>query len=282
MHKWQGKNKRIKKDYQCKNLKNPFFRKKEKPKNVGLKKYFLILILAAIIALVWFFLASSFWRLKNIEIEGLTRFDSSEIKSIILAREGERRWLLFKESNFFLFQTEEVRSEILNKYNFADLQVNKKIPGTIKLKISERPYSFIFQEGSGYFYASSDGYVIKEVPVNPDDMLKYFILENKSNSVTVNDRNQITLKDDYLKFILNLNQILATYPDLPVEKFIIDQELNSAIVKFKDGPAAYFSTKEDAAEQVEYLALVKKEKIRDNFNKTNYIDLRYGSRIFIN
>jgi hypothetical protein len=282
MQKWHGKNKRIKKDYQCKNLKNPFFRKKEKPKHTGFKKYFLILILAIIIASVWFFFASSFWRLKNIEIEGLTRFDASELKNIILAREGERRWLLFKESNFFLFQTQEVQTEILSKYNFADLQVNKKIPGTVKLKISERPYSFIFQEGTNYFYAASDGYVIKEIPVAPEDMAKYFILENKSDSVTINEQNKITLKDDYLKFILNLNQILATHSDLPVEKFIIDQELNSVIVKFKDGPSAYFSVKEDATEQVEYLALVKKEKIGDNFSKTNYIDLRYGARIFIN
>ncbi|HZJ41221.1 MAG TPA: hypothetical protein VFD16_03085 [Candidatus Saccharimonadales bacterium] len=282
MQKWHGKNKHIKKDYQRKNLKNPFFRKKEVKKNAGLKKYFLILIMAAVIALVWFFLASSFWCLKNIEITGLTRFDPSELENIILSREDSRRWLLFKESNFFLFQKQEVRTEILDKYNFADLEISKKIPSTIKLKISERPYSFIFQQGSDYFYAASDGYVIKEIPVTPEDFAKYFLLENKSDSVTINDDNRITLKDVYLKFILELNKILMTYSDLPVEKFIIDQELNSVIVKFKDGPAAYFSIKDDANEQVEYLALVKKEKIRDNFNKTNYIDLRYGSRIFIN
>jgi hypothetical protein len=133
-----------------------------------------------------------------------------------------------------------------------------------------------------YFYAASDGYVIKEIPINPEDFAKYFVLENKSDSVTIDERSKITLKDDYLKFVQNLNQILSTHQDLPVEKFIIDQELNSVIVKFKNGPAAYFSVKDDAAEQVEYLALVKKEKIGDNFNKTNYIDLRYGARIFIN
>jgi cell division septal protein FtsQ len=282
MQKWQGKHKRIKKDYQRKDLKNPFFRKKEKKKNVGLKKYFLILIVAALIALIWFFLASSFWRLKNIEVEGLTRFDASELRNIISAREEGHRWLLFKESNFFLFQEDEAKTEILAKYNFADLQITKKIPSTIKLKISERPYSFIFQEGSAYFYAASDGYVIKEIPINPEDFGKYFVLENKSDSVTINEQNKITLKDDYLKFVQNLNQILSTHQDLPVEKFIIDQELNSIIVKFKNGPSAYFSVKDDAAEQVEYLALVKKEKIGDNFSKTNYIDLRYGARIFIN
>jgi len=282
MEKWRGKNKRIKKDYQSKNLKNPFFRKKEKKKTGNFKKYFLVLILILIIAVAWFFLASSVWRLKNIVVEGLTRIDSSEIKNIAWSREDNRRWLFFKESNFFLFQADALQEEILDKYNFANLEIKKKIPGTISIKISERPYAFIFQEGSTYLYASNDGYVIKEAVVSPEDMSKYFILENKSNSISINEKDKITLKDDYLNFIFSLNQLLSAYQDLPIEKFIIDQELNSVIVKFIDGPAVYFNVKDDLNKQVEYLSLVKKEKIGDNFNKTNYIDLRYGSKIFIN
>lgn len=282
MEKWRGKNKRIKKDYQSKNLKNPFFRKKEKKKTGNFKKYFLVLILILIIAVAWFFLASSVWRLKNIVVEGLTRIDSSEIKNIAWSREDNRRWLFFKESNFFLFQVDALQEEILDKYNFANLEIKKKIPGTISIKISERPYAFIFQEGSTYLYASNDGYVIKEAVVSPEDMSKYFILENKSNSISINEKDKITLKDDYLNFIFSLNQLLSAYQDLPIEKFIIDQELNSVIVKFINGPAVYFNVKDDLNKQVEYLSLVKKEKIGDNFNKTNYIDLRYGSKIFIN
>ena len=282
MEKWRGKNKRIKKDYQSKNLKNPFFKKKEKKKTGNFKKYFLVLILILIIAVAWFFLASSVWRLKNIVVEGLTRIDSSEIKNIAWSREDNRRWLFFKESNFFLFQADALQEEILDKYNFANLEIKKKIPGTISIKISERPYAFIFQEGSTYLYASNDGYVIKEAVVSPEDMSKYFILENKSNSISINEKDKITLKDDYLNFIFSLNQLLSAYQDLPIEKFIIDQELNSVIVKFIDGPAVYFNVKDDLNKQVEYLSLVKKEKIGDNFNKTNYIDLRYGSKIFIN
>jgi len=282
MEKWRGKNKRIKKDYQSKNLKNPFFRKKEKKKTGNFKKYFLVLILILIIAVAWFFLASSVWRLKNIVVEGLTRIDSSEIKNIAWSREDNRRWLFFKESNFFLFQADALQEEILDKYNFANLEIKKKIPGTISIKISERPYAFIFQEGSTYLYASNDGYVIKEAVVSPEDMSKYVILENKSNSISINEKDKITLKDDYLNFIFSLNQLLSAYQDLPIEKFIIDQELNSVIVKFIDGPAVYFNVKDDLNKQVEYLSLVKKEKIGDNFNKTNYIDLRYGSKIFIN
>ena len=120
------------------------------------------------------------------------------------------------------------------------------------------------------------------MPIIEEDKGKYLILENKSQAVSVGAKNKLSLKQEYLDFLFALGTKLAEYPDLPAEKFIIDQELNSLTVKFKDGPAALFNIKNDAGEQVADLALVKREKIRDNFNKTNYIDLRYGNRIFIN
>jgi pyruvate/2-oxoglutarate dehydrogenase complex dihydrolipoamide dehydrogenase (E3) component len=59
-------------------------------------------------------------------------------------------------------------------------------------------------------------------------------------------------------------------------------EFNTIKVKFRNGPLVFFNTKTDVVSQIDRLVLVKKEKIGDNFSKTNYIDLRYGSRIFIN
>ena len=250
MNKWRS-HKKIKKDYQCKNLKNPFFRKKEKGRSSNFWKWMVLLALIIVAALVWFFLISPVWRLKNINIQGLTRMDASEIKNIIIAREANSRLLFFKESNFFLFKDDAAKAEILDKYNFSDLQINKKIPNTIELKINERPYSFIFQQGSDFFYSSSDGYIMKEIAVTPEDMTKYFILENKSDSITIGEKNKISLKEEYLNFVLDLNNRLMGYTDMPVEKFIIDQELNSIIVKFKNGPSVYFSVKSDAGEQVE-------------------------------
>lgn len=273
---------RIKKDYQSKNLKNPFYRKKEKGRGSKFWKWLFVGSIAVLASLIWFFLASPFWKIENVVVSGLTRMSDQEIKNLIFSRSENTRMLMFTESNYFLFQTESAKQEILDKYNFSDLSIKKKLPRTIELKINERPYSFIYRQGSEHFYCSSEGYIIKEIPVSPEDFSKYFILENKSDSVSIGEKNKLNLKDDYLNFILNLNSILLGYADLPIEKFVIDQELNSVIVKFKDGPAVYFSTKNDGLEQVQNLALVKKEKIKDNFSKTNYIDLRYGSKIFIN
>ena len=282
MPKWKTKRK-IKKDYQAKDLKNPFFRQKQtanKSKRFRRWPFVVAPVLAGVLA--WFFWAAPIWQLKTVDIQGLTRIDKTELENLARNREVNSRWLFFKERNIFLFQEKELYSEITDKYNFAQLEIRKILPNKLEIKISERPYAFIFQQGSEYNYASGDGYIIKEVVVLEEDKAKYSILENRSEVVSIGSKNKLSLKQEYLDFFFDLSSKLAEHPDLPAERFIIDQELNSLTVKFKDGPAALFNIKNDAGEQVADLALVKKEKIRDNFSKTNYIDLRYGNRIFIN
>lgn len=274
--------KKIKKDYQAKNLRNPFFHQPKK-KGSGKKRVYLFLLATVFlfVLIFWFFIFSNFWQLKNIEVSGLTRRSDADLKNLVYAQSEERRYLFFKEKNILFFDTNKVQKKILTDYNFANVEISTKWPQTIRIKIYERPYSFIFQEGSAYYYSSADAYLIKEVAVNPDDLKKYFILENKT-PLSLIKQDKIDIPADYLNFVLNLSRSLESYPDLKAENYQIDQGFRSLNVKFLNGPTVYFNTKLIASEQLERLVLVKKEKIKDNFNKVNYIDLRYGDRIFIN
>ena len=274
--------KRIKKDYQTKNLCNPFFYKPKKKPNKRLVIYLLMAGFIFLIFIFWFFLAAPIWQIKNIKVEGLTRLSDTDIKNKIFEQENQSRYGLFKQTNIWLFDKKEVQKNILSSYNFSTIQITKKLANTIVVKVGERPYSFIFQQGNDLFYASSEGYIIREVPVAEADKAKYLILENKNSSDLISDKNKINISDNYLSFILEIANILSTKTELPVERFIIDQEFNTIKIKFQNGPIVYFNTKTDARTQIDRLILVKKEKIKDNFSKTNYIDIRYGDRIFIN
>jgi len=274
--------KNIKKDYQRKNLSNPFFHKPKKKPN---KRFFACLAVAAvalIIFLFWFFLAAPLWHINNIKVEGLTRISSDEIISKVFEQEKKSRYGLFKQTNIWLFNKQEVQETILASYNLASLEIIKRPVGTIIIKVGERPYSFIFQQGNEFFYSAIDGYIIREAAVTEDDKSRYLILENRNPNSLIDEKNKINISDTYLSFILDLANQITVHPELSVERFIIDQEFNTIKVKFKDGPLVYFNTKTPAKAQIERLVLVKNDKIKDNFNKTNYIDLRYGDRIFIN
>ncbi|MHB8903687.1 MAG: hypothetical protein ACYC40_01100, partial [Patescibacteria group bacterium] len=89
--------KKIKKDYQAKNLRNPFF---HKVKQGTKKKHRFLFFLAFIILFIltfWFFGFSSFWNLKNIEVSGLTRCSDNDLKKIVADQSESRCYLFFKE-----------------------------------------------------------------------------------------------------------------------------------------------------------------------------------------
>jgi hypothetical protein len=278
---------KIKKDYQCKNLKNPFFRKNKKESRSGLAKCLLIAAGLLFVFLIWLILAAPFWRIKNIKIEGLTRFDCSEVEKIINEQSAKHRLLFFKQNNICLFNKEEAAAKIQADFNLAAVEIKKKLASTIIVKISERPYAFIYQEGSATYFSSADNYLIKEISLedetknNGEELKRYFILENKNPTSLISTDKKLLLKEDYLKFVTNLKSELDRHPELPLERFIIsDEYFNSIFVKIKDGPYIFINVKDDIAAQIKRLLLVKNEKIKDNFNKLDYIDLRYGDKIF--
>lgn len=274
--------KRIKKDYQVKNLHNPFFHKKAAPKNPNRLKWALLVMALAVVSAIWFFLAAPIWRIKTVKVTGLTRLDNAELERIVWDETGNRRGLFFHENNIFLFKRDKVVEKIIAAYNFSGAEIRKELPDTIELKVTERPYAFIFQEGDRYYYASADAYIFKEPAVSEEDKKKYFILENKNPGTMIVGEEKINIKEEYLSFVFELSRRLSAYPELPVKEYIIDQEFNTVKAAFVSGPVVFFKIQEGADVQVNRLLLVKREKIKDNFSKTDYIDLRYGDKIFIN
>jgi hypothetical protein len=156
----------------------------------------------------------------------------------------------------------------------------------LSVDIEERPYAFIWQEKDAQgveqsYYSDSKGYIIKDSAVNPDDLNKFPVIVNDTpNSLIEND--YLKIDSNYLTFIFSVKGIAEKNPETAISKFMISQELNTVKVLFQNGLLAYFNIKDDASKQIDKFLIVKKEKIKDNFNKTSYIDLRYGDRIFIN
>lgn len=278
----RGSYKKIKKDYQHKNFNNPFFQKKRTSAGMRRRRWLPVVMILLVLTAIWFIFAAPLWHVKEIKISGLTRISDAELRRIINDEMQKRRGLFFTEKNIFLFRTAAATENILAAYNFSGAEIIKKLPHTLEVKVTERPYSFIFQEGSAYYYASSDAYIIKDPAVAEEDKARYLILENKNSGTMITASEKINIAGDYLNFILDLGRRLAAYPELAAEKFIIDQEFNTIKVKFASGPTVFFNTKEEAGLQINRLWLVKKEKIKDNFSRTNYIDLRYGDKIFVN
>ncbi len=273
---------KIKKDYQAKNLHNPFFHKKPTGKSRAYIKWLILLFISLVFFVVWLLFGARYWNISVITLNGINRVPKESVEEIVWRETDKTRWLFFSSLNIFLFDTESVCEKLLADFNLTDCEIKRDLPSTIAITGYERPYAFIWQEGSDLYYSSRDGYIIKDQVVSEEDMNKYFILENKNVGSLIGHNNIINVKSDYLNFAFELNKNIASQENIILEKFIIDFEFNTLKAKFVNGPIVFFNTRDNSLDQLNRLILVKNEKIKDNFSNTDYIDLRYGDKIFIN
>lgn len=269
-----------KKDYQAKGLKNPFFRVKKKKTSKAWKWRFVFFVLILAI-IIWFFWWSPVFSIKDIKVEGLSRVSPNSLSALAWQETELSRHLVFKQKNIFCFDKNDLRKKINASYNFASLEINKHwLKRTISIKIAERAYALIWQEGNSYYFSDKDGNLIKDEAVSEEQKKQFLVLENRSNGSLIINDNKINLNKDYLPFIFPLADKIKNYPDFKINKYFIDNELNTIKLSLADGPEVYFSTREDLTSQLDKLLVVKRETIKDNFNKIRYIDLRYKDKVY--
>lgn len=273
--------KAIKKDYQNRKFDNPFFnrRAKREQKISQRLKISLIIFAFSLLVLFYFFFYSPLFFVKNIEIKGLTRINNTEITNLAFSQSGEWRWLIFKQSNLFVFSTKNLAEKIQTNYNFSEVKVTKKIPETIVVNISERSCSLILEnpDGSCYFI-DPEGYLIKELGVQSADRNKLPVVVDERGLSSEN--NRVDLDRQYLDFMLELYQKINSSTDLKIDKLIIDKNPDTLRVNLKEGPFLLFSIKEPQDKQLSKLIILRKEKVKDDFKNIKYFDLRFGDKVY--
>ena len=272
----------IKKDYQTKNLKNPFFHSNKdgkKPRTIGIGFYIIGIILIILFILYGLFLSPLF-TINNIKINGLGRLPESAISQRLWDQTNKKSIWPLTQKNLLLFKTKDAEADLMANFNFSKIKINKKLFNSLSVDIEERPYAFIWQEQGTNYYSDSKGFIIRDSQVNPDDLNRFPVIENQTpNSLIEND--YLKIDPSYLTFIFAVKSVTEKNPETAIAKFIVSQELNTIKVQFQNGLLAYFSIKDDATKQIDKLLIVKKEKIKDNLSKINYVDLRYGDKVYI-
>jgi hypothetical protein len=104
------------------------------------------------------------------------------------------------------------------------------------------------------------------------------LINNLSNAKIIN--NQIQADKALLATINVLWDKFKDLPDFKIERFIIDNELNTVKIALLDGPQIYFNSSGDIDKQINKLQIIKTERLKLDFNKKQYLDLRIGDAVY--
>lgn len=277
----------IKKDYQTKNLKNPFFRSNKNSKSKSGRGFSFVIVsfLLLIFAIIYTLFFSPLFRITNIEIRGLGRLPQSAILQRVLEQQNKNIYIFLNQKNLLSFDKKSAELDLQTNFNFSKITIRKKIFHKLLIEIEERPYAFIWQEKDQQgtvqnYYSDSKGFIIRDSQVNQEDLKKFPIIENQTPESLI-ENDYLEIDPDYLNFIFSLRNEADKNSETLINKFIISQEINTIKISFQNGLLAFFNVKDDITKQLEKFLVVKREKIKDNIDKVNYVDLRYGDKVYI-
>jgi cell division septal protein FtsQ len=268
-------------DYQQKKLENPFFKRRERIVSfAGLKAKLAIAAIVLISALlIWFFLFSAFWKIKEISLAGLDQATETEVRQLIAEQMKLKKYLLFPQNNLLFFNEKKFQETIKGKYRFQKISLEKKWPAKLIVAITEKPIAGVWNEADKYYYVDVDGYLVQEI--NPLDIQdkKYPLIANQSSDLA---RDLKIQADPAL--LAAAARLFEKIPQkslgISASRFIIDNEIDTVKVQTAEGPLISFDAKGDIDRQLNRLFTLKTQKLKDDFTEKKTIDLRFGDKIY--
>ncbi len=271
-------------DYHKKNYSNPFFRHKKKikiksPSLTWRVKLIIFEIIILIGGIIWFCCFSTYFAISAIDVIGAEKISIQDIKELARQQTKHRRFLFGSQKNLFFLNANELIKTLNEQYCLDNIVIKKKLPGILIIKFKEKIYSVIWHQSDKYYYIDEAGNIIIETNPLEIKQKNYPLIDYQGGGKIVDKK--IDGQNDNINFIIKLfNEFKKAKYGFKIERFIINNELNTVKMIINQGPEVYFNTREDLEKQVTKLLVLINEKLKDDFNEKTYIDLRYGDRVY--
>ena len=232
--------------------------------------WFVVFFFIVLGSIFYFFFLSSVFEIKEIKISGNRKISTQEIRDIIEEKINKKKFL-FISKNFFLTDFDDAK-QIIEEFPAAGgVILKRKFPNKVIIDIEERtPVGIWCQSDDNCYYIDKEGVIFEKTKYKRE------LVINSEKEIIF---GQKIIKEESLKDILEIHNELKDI-ELDVQDFnILDQ--GEKLVADIDKWEIYFNLLENVSDQLFNLKLLLKEKIppeqRENLE---YIDLRFGSRIF--
>ena len=271
-------------DYHKKNYSNPFFRHKKRikiksPSLTWRVKLIIFEIIILISGIIWFCCFSTYFAISAVDVIGAEKISIQDIKDLSRQQTEHRRFLFGSQKNLFFLNADELIKTLNEQYCLDNIVIKKKLPDTLIIEFREKIYSVIWHQSDKYYYIDETGNIIAETNPLEIKQKNYPLIDYQGEGEIIDKK--IKDQNDKINFIIKLfNEFKKVKYSFKIERFIIDNELNTVKMIINQGPEVYFNIREDLKKQVTKLSVLINEKLKDDFNKKVYIDLRYGDRVY--
>lgn len=220
------------------------------------------------------------WKITNIEVDGTEMVDPQEIKAKV-EESITGNLLFFLPRNSILLVSPENLSSLLRK-EFARIgsaTIKKQYPDKLKISVSERVLWGIIcsqnQEGN-CMYIDTTGFGMESAPQSSGTL----ILKIKTDQGLLPENTQVLdpALVEQMKYIAeNTQKIIAS----PVVEFALSTQTPDEFkVRVAEGFSLLFAREGGLENSFSVLKKVLESEVKDKRPRLDYIDLRFGNKVF--
>lgn len=264
-------------------------RKKKKSSILKNRFFWLFLLIFILFGGIFYFASfSRFFQVEGSEISGNEKVSSESLENI-LNKEIGKKILFFYSKSIFFANPDKIRERILEEFpQIAKVNLKRNFPNKISIQIEERLPAAIFcqrQQPENCFLIDKEGFIIDSVSGSENLKSANPVRNLISNGAKIigeiksSDLGIKVIEKNYLDSILEIQRKLKEKQKIESKEFIPSEK--KLTVSTFEGWQIFFDPAENISDQIFNLDALLKEKIPpENRGNLEYIDLRFGSKVY--
>lgn len=243
----------------------------KKEESLFKKRFFwlLSLLLFFILGILYFFLFSPIFQIKEINIAGIQKISKEDVL-LKIENNLPRTIFLFKTTNIFLVHINQIEETLSQDFpQIESVMIDRKFPAALNIEFKEREGRALWCDTICYL-VDKEGVIFEEAV--SDSELVRLQLETYADKAHL---GQNIIQKDLLSSILEIESLIKERAGFEIGQAIIvsNERVN---FKTKEGWEIYFNLREDFEWQATKLSLVlEKEITPEKRASLEYIDLRF-------
>jgi hypothetical protein len=210
-------------------------------------------------------------QLRSVHISGVRYLPEEAVRTAIAEDLSRRRWLLFRNDNFFLFSGGRLSQALENRFLVRVTKVEKRFPQTLSVELVERIAAFVVQTPEKYLQLDTTGASIGESQ-GPQ----------QGQSVIADERAEwgSAIPQPYLELVTSIKNLWEQrIVGVSIEKFNLTDEADRVTVSTDAGFKVYFDRTKDIEKQIDRLSLFLLDT--SIARPSEYVDLRFDETLFV-